>query len=154
MWLKSRLWVKIGKRRWTIDFRGGEVKWSMSAAVFNTWDYGPFVCSEHTQSLSPCKTLSNCHRHPDQAHRGRVVHCCNQLAISKSRINWEDKEPRNREEKAWTGNEWKDKHTGGKQRKVLYLEKQGLERIWGALLWNIKIGARCEDAPWRRESGL
>lgn len=28
----------------------------MSVAVFNAWDYCPFVCSELTQSLSLCKT--------------------------------------------------------------------------------------------------
>lgn len=31
----------------------------MSVVVFNAWDYGPFVCCELTQSLSPCKTLSH-----------------------------------------------------------------------------------------------
>ncbi len=41
------------------EFRGGEVKWSMSVAVFNAWDYCPFVCSELTQSLSLCKTHSH-----------------------------------------------------------------------------------------------
>lgn len=48
----------MGRGRWNREFRGGEVKWSMSVAVFNTWDYYPFVCGELTQSLSLCKTHS------------------------------------------------------------------------------------------------
>lgn len=49
----------MGRGRWNREFRGGEVKWSMSGAVFKAWDYCPFVCSELTQSLSPCKTHSH-----------------------------------------------------------------------------------------------
>lgn len=70
-----------------MELRRGEVKWSMSVAVFSAWDYFPFVCSERTQSLSPCKTHSNCHRHPDQVDRGQEAHCSNQLAITRRRVN-------------------------------------------------------------------
>lgn len=113
---KERMRVKMGRARWNTEFREGEVKWSMSVAVFNAWDYCPFVCSELTQSLSPCKTHSHCRRHPDQADKGREVHCCNQLANSKRRINWGngesgDKEGRHEQDELGK----KNKYTWSKQ---------------------------------------
>lgn len=85
--------VQIRKRRRSIEFGVGEVKWSMSVAVFNTWDYGPF-CVQPAHSITEPRV-----RHPHAATDIQIkpaeaapVHGGNQRAISKRRINGGDEE--------------------------------------------------------------
>lgn len=89
--------MQIRKRRRSIEFGVGEVKWSMSVAVFNTWDYGPF-CVQPARSISKPRV-----RHPSAAMDIQIkpaeaapVHSGNQQAISKRRINGGDEERGNR----------------------------------------------------------
>lgn len=57
--------MKLGRARWSGEFRGGEVKWPMSVRVFNGRDYWPFVCRRPAPSLSPCKTQHSVHTDDD-----------------------------------------------------------------------------------------